>query len=80
MVSVRSVSVFTSTEAGRPAWIWGSSSLMESTTWITLAPGWRWTLIRTAGVLLAQLDSLLFSRALHAHWRRRAESTGAPFL
>ena len=61
MVSVRSVRVFTSTEAGRPAWIWGRISLMESTTAMTLAPGWRWTLIRTAGVLLAQLDSLLFS-------------------
>ena len=61
MVSVRSVRVFTSTEAGRPASIWGRSSLMESTTAMTLAPGWRWTLISTAGVLLAQLDSLSFS-------------------
>src|SRR5689334_24370898 len=61
MVSVRSVRVFKSTEPGSPAWIWGKSSLMESTTWMTLAPGWRWTLIRMAGSLLAQLDSLSFS-------------------
>jgi len=53
MVSVRSVKVLTSTEAGRPAWIWGSNSLIESTTAITLAPGWRWTLISTAGFLPA---------------------------
>ena len=80
MVSVRSVRIFTSTEAGRPAWIWGSSSLMESTTAMTLAPGWRWTLISTAGVLLAQLDSLLFSRALHHGGDVATGCTGAPFL
>ncbi len=52
---------------------------MESTTWITLAPGWRCTLISTAGVLLAQLDSLVFC----APWMTLAtsfSSTGAPFL
>ena len=79
MVSVRSVSVCTSTEAGRPALIWGSSSLIESTSAMTLAPGWRWTLISTAGVLLAQLDSLVFwapSTTLATSRR----NTGAPFL
>ena len=35
--------------------------LMLSTTEITLAPGWRCTLSNTAGVLSAQLDSLVFS-------------------
>ena len=61
MVLVRSVSTRTSTEAGRPAWIWGRIALIESTTEITLAPGWRCTLSNTAGVLSAQLDSLVFS-------------------
>ena len=60
MVSVRSVRVVTSTEAGRPTLMMGSSSLMESTTAMTLAPGWRCTLISTAGELFAQLASLLF--------------------
>src|ERR1700749_4273605 len=59
MVLVRSVRVTTSTEAGSPALIWGSRSLIESTTEMTLAPGWRCTLMRTAGSLFAQLDSLL---------------------
>ena len=80
MVLVRSVRTFTSTEAGRPASIWGSDSLIESTTWITLAPGWRWTLSSTAGVLLAQLESLAFSRALDHSRDVATGCTGAPFL
>ncbi len=34
---------------------------MVSTTWITLAPGWRCTFRITAGVVLAQALSLVFS-------------------
>ena len=52
---------------------------MESTTAMTLAPGWRWTLSSTAGVMFAQLESLVFSEpcttvATSDRW------TGAPFL
>ena len=41
MVTVRSVRMETSTEAGRLALSCGSSFLMRSTTWIIFAPGCR---------------------------------------
>ena len=41
IVMVRSVRGMTSIEAGRLACNCGRSSLIRSTTWITLAPGWR---------------------------------------
>ncbi len=41
MVTVRSVSTFTCTVAGRLACNCGSSFLMRSTTAMMLAPGWR---------------------------------------
>ena len=44
MVVVRSVSGVTFTAAGSAACSCGSSALMLSTTWMTLAPGWRCTL------------------------------------
>ena len=37
---------------------------MVSTTWMTLAPGWRCTFRITAGVVLAQAPSLVFSAPL----------------
>jgi hypothetical protein len=52
---------------------------MESTTWITLAPGWRWTLISTDGVLLAQLANLAFSAPCTTLATSR-KNTGEPFL
>ena len=61
MVLVRSVTTVTVTDAGRPASICGSIALMLSTTEMTLAPGWRWTLTRMAGVVLIQLDNFTFS-------------------
>ncbi len=41
IVVVRSLSTVASTPAGKPASICGSCLRMESTTWMTLAPGWR---------------------------------------
>ncbi len=54
MVLVRSVRIDTSTAAGSEADSCGSSSLMRSTTWMTLAPGWRWTLRMMPGALFTQ--------------------------
>ena len=52
MVTVRSVSTATSIAAGSVACSCGSSALMLSTTSMTLAPGWRWMLRMTAGVVV----------------------------
>ncbi|MPN04708.1 hypothetical protein SDC9_151953 [bioreactor metagenome] len=41
IVTVRSVSTCTSMEAGSVSFNCGSSALIASTVWITLAPGWR---------------------------------------
>ena len=49
MVVVRSVSTDTFTDEGRVACSAGSSRFTRSTTWIRLAPGWRWMLTMTAG-------------------------------
>ena len=77
MVVVRSVSTATSIAGGRVACSDGSSALMLSTTWMTLAPGWRWMFRISAGVRLAQAASWVFSGALNtlATFFRR---TGAP--
>ena len=64
MVTVRSLIALTSTAAGSPAMICGSSAWMRSTTWMMLAPGWRCTLRMIAGVVLAQAPSLVFSGPL----------------
>jgi hypothetical protein len=45
---------------------------MLSTTAMTLAPGWRWTLSRIAGVVFIQLASLLFSAPVDTSRRRQA--------
>ena len=63
MVIVRSVSTATSSEAGSVSRSCGSSALMLSTTSMTLAPGWRWTLMITAWVVFTQAASRLFSCA-----------------
>ena len=52
MVVVRSVSTETWTAGGRELCSWGSSFLMRSTTSMTLAPGCRWMLRITAGVVV----------------------------
>ena len=77
IVVVRSVSTATSTAAGKVACSCGSSALMVSTTWMTLAPGWRCTLRITAGVVLAQAPSLVFSAPLTTV-ATSVSRTGAP--
>ena len=64
IVVVRSVSTATFTAAGMVDVSCGSSALMLSTTWMTLAPGWRWMFRITAGVRFAQAPSLVFSAPL----------------
>ena len=54
MVSVRSVSTATSNEGGRVSRRSAAGALMLSTTAMTLAPGWRWTLMITAWVAFTQ--------------------------
>ena len=78
MVMVRSVSTVTSTAAGSAACSCGSSALMRSTTSMTLAPGWRWTLRMTAGVRFIQAASLLFS-APSTTLATSERRTGEPF-
>jgi hypothetical protein len=63
MLVVRSESTRTSTEAGRLAEIWGSRACTRSATSITLAPGWRCTLMSTADSRSAQAASRMFSAA-----------------
>ena len=79
MVVVRSVRMFTFTDAGSEVVSCGSSCLMRSTTEMMFAPGCRWIFKMTAGVSFIQ-----------AAWRRFSASsttsatsvslTGAPFL
>src|SRR5271154_5338206 len=66
IVVVRSVSTAMSTDCGNEACSAGSSAVMLSATEITLAPGWRWTLTITAGVVFIQPASLVFSSSLTA--------------
>ena len=54
MLSVRSVRMRTSTLAGSVAVSCGSSARMRSATSMTLASGWRWTLMRIARSASAQ--------------------------
>ncbi len=49
MVMVRSLRIATRTAEGRVACSVGRSCLIRSTTWIRLAPGWRWMFTMTAG-------------------------------
>ena len=79
MVTVRSLSTWTSTELGRLPLSCGSNALMRSVTWITLAPGWRCTFNTMAGVLPAQAASLVFS-APSTTAATSLRRTGAPFL
>ncbi len=73
--SVRSVSTATSTAGGSEACSCGSSALMRSTTSMTLAPGWRWTLRMIAGVVVHPGRRAWRSRRRRRRRRRRA---GAP--
>jgi len=66
IVIVRSVRTVMSTACGNVACSAGSSAVMLSTTEMTLAPGWRWTLRITAGVVFIQPASLVFSSSLSA--------------
>ena len=61
IVVVRSVRGWISIDCGSEAVRRGSSFLMLSTTWITLAPGWRWMLTISAGVVFIQAESCAFS-------------------
>src|SRR5579872_3083952 len=79
IVLVRSVSTVISTACGNVACSEGSSEVMLSTTEITLAPGWRWTLTMTAGVVFIQPASLVFSSSLIAA-ATSDRCTGEPFL
>src|ERR1700678_3107522 len=54
MVVVRSVRMAMLTAGGRVALSWGSLALIRSTTWMMLAPGWRWTLRMMALVVFIQ--------------------------
>ena len=63
MVSVRSLTMATSSATGREPRSCGSSVLMRSTTSMTLAPGWRCTFTITAGVAFTQAAIRLFSCA-----------------
>ncbi len=78
MVRVRSVSTATWTDAGSERSSCGSSSLTRSATVMMFAPGCRWMLRMTAGVVFIHAASLSFS----APARTSATSpslTGAPF-
>ncbi len=77
MVTVRSVSITTSTAAGSDAESCGSRRLMRSTTSMTLAPGWRWMLTITAADSLAQAARRVFS-APSTTSATSVRRTGAP--
>ena len=79
MVVVRSVSTWTSIEAGSEAWSCGSNALIRSTTSMTLAPGWRCTFMMMAGVASIQAPSLSFS-VPSTTVPTSLSRTGAPFL
>ena len=79
MVMVRSVSMATSTAAGRAARSCGSCCLMRSTTSITLAPGWRWMLRMIAGTSFIHAARRAFS-ASSTTFATSDRNTGAPFL
>ena len=60
-VSVRSVRIFTSMPCGSDACSCGSSAFTRSATWMTFAPGWRWTLRMMARLSSCQPASCAFS-------------------
>ncbi len=78
MVTVRSLRIDTSTADGNAACSCGSSALMLSTTSMTLAPGWRWTLRMTAGDMFIQAASLSFWAPSTA-FATSLSRTGEPF-
>jgi hypothetical protein len=78
MVVVRSVRTDTSTPAGSVRFSCGRSAVMRSTTSMTLAPGWRWTLRITAGVSFIQAACRTFS-ASSVTVATSLSRTGAPF-
>ena len=82
MPRVRSASTCTSTAAGMPAVSCGSRARMASTVWMTLAPGWRCTLMMMAGTSGPpawpdQAPRRTFS-ALSTTWATSFRRTGAP--
>ena len=79
IVTVRSVRIVTSIDGGSASWSCGSSALIPSTTWMTLAPGWRWTLRMTAGTVFIHAPSRVFS-ALCSAFATSESRTGSPFL
>ena len=79
MLVVMSVMVVTLIDAGRLASSWGSTFWMELTTVMVLAPGWRWMLRMTAGVMFIQAACLVFSTPLTT-LATSLTKTGAPLL
>ena len=83
IVVVRSASTVTCSAPGRPACSCGSSASVRLTVWMTLLPGWRWTLRITAGVvlplMLAHAASLVFSAA-SITWPTSVRRIAEPFL
>ena len=77
MVVVWSVSMLTSTAGGSVARSWGNRALMRSTTWMMLAPGWRWTLTMTAGTWFIHAAWLMFSTS-STDLATSLSMTGAP--
>ena len=77
IVTVRSVRIETFTSAGRLAWSCGSSFLIRSTTWMMLAPGWRWMFTMTAGLSLLHAASFEFSTSSRTVATSES-TTGAP--
>ena len=60
------------------AWSCGRSCLMRSTTSMMLAPGWRWMLTITAGVVVHPGRLLDVLGVVDRRRRRRTSRTGAP--
>ncbi len=79
MPVVRSVSSCTCTPGGMSASMLTRAFLISSTVVMTLAPGWRWTLRITAGVVFHQAPSLVFSEPLTTLATSRSR-IAAPFL
>ena len=79
IVTVRSVTSCTSTEAGSAAVSEGRRLFTRSTTSITLAPGWRCTLTMIAGVVFIHAASFAFS-APSVTSATSESRIGAPFL
>ena len=76
-VSVRSLRMATWMPWGRLASSWGRSAFTRSATWMTLAPGWRWTLRMIARCSSAQPASCAFSTE-STGWATSCSRSGAP--